>query len=123
AALSGGNQQKVVLARELEREPSVVLVANPTQGLDVGATALVHRKLLEARNRGAAVLLVSGDIDELVTVSDRLVVFYRGHIALETDVHDADTVQIARAMAGTHLEPASEAPVQPAAKTSAPGNA
>jgi simple sugar transport system ATP-binding protein len=104
SALSGGNQQKVVLARELEREPSVVLVANPTQGLDVGATALVHRKLLEARNRGAAVLLVSGDIDELVTVSDRLVVLYRGRIALETAVQDADTGQIARAMAGTHLE-------------------
>jgi simple sugar transport system ATP-binding protein len=104
SALSGGNQQKVVLARELEREPGVVLVANPTQGLDVGATALVHRKLLEARNRGAAVLLVSGDIDELITVSDRLVVLYRGRIALETAVHGADAGQIARAMAGTHLE-------------------
>lgn len=109
SALSGGNQQKVVLARELEREPGVVLVANPTQGLDVGATALVHRKLLEARNRGAAILLVSGDIDELTTVSDRLVVLYRGRIALETAVHEADTGRIARAMAGTHLDSASGA--------------
>jgi simple sugar transport system ATP-binding protein len=129
SALSGGNQQKVVLARELEREPGVVLVANPTQGLDVGATALVHRKLLEARNRGAAVLLVSGDIDELVTVSDRLVVFYRGRSALETDVHDADTAQIARAMAGTHLDPAArpaapgDQPFAPDVQTSAPDDA
>jgi general nucleoside transport system ATP-binding protein len=117
SALSGGNQQKVVLARELERDPGVVLVANPTQGLDVGATALVHRKLLEARNRGAAVLLVSGDIDELTTVSDRLVVLYRGRVALETDVHDADTGRIARAMAGTHVETAAatDAPAAPAA--------
>jgi simple sugar transport system ATP-binding protein len=117
SALSGGNQQKVVLARELERDPGVVLVANPTQGLDVGATALVHRKLLEARNRGAAVLLVSGDIDELTTVSDRLVVLYRGRVALETAVHDADTGRIARAMAGTHVDTAAatDAPAAPAA--------
>jgi simple sugar transport system ATP-binding protein len=120
SALSGGNQQKVVLARELEREPGVVLVANPTQGLDVGATALVHRKLLVARNRGAAVLLVSGDIDELTTVSDRLVVLYRGRIALEAAVHEADTGRIARAMAGTHLDSAaaSGTPAAPASPES-----
>ena len=102
SALSGGNQQKVVMARELEREPVLVLVANPTQGLDVGATALVHRKLLDARNRGAGVLLVSGDIDELLEVSDRLVVLYRGQIAPESPAPSADATRIAHAMAGTH---------------------
>jgi len=105
-ALSGGNQQKVVMARELEREPALVLVANPTQGLDVGATALVHRKLLEARNRGAGVLLVSGDIDELLEVSDRLVVLFRGRIAYESATHAADATRIAHAMAGTDEEEA-----------------
>lgn len=94
------------MARELEREPALVLVANPTQGLDVGATALVHRKLLEARNRGAGVLLVSGDIDELLEVSDRLVVLFRGRIAYESATHAADATRIAHAMAGTDEEEA-----------------
>lgn len=101
SALSGGNRQKVVVARELERKPSLVLVANPTQGLDIGAAALVHRKLLDARNRGAGVLLVTSDIDELLALADRLVVLFRGRVSYRSAAHDADPEAIAQAMAGT----------------------
>ncbi|HSF26933.1 MAG TPA: ABC transporter ATP-binding protein [Actinomycetes bacterium] len=103
-ALSGGNQQKVVVARELERRPRVLLVANPTQGLDIGAAALVHRKLIEARNAGCAILLVSNDLDELRELSDRLVVLFGGRIVLEGTSADLPTPTLASAMAGA-LEP------------------
>lgn len=101
SALSGGNQQKVVLARELLSEPRLVIVANPTQGLDVGATALVHRKLIEARNRGTGVLLISPDIDELIAVSDRLAVLYRGCIVLECKAESENIERIGLAIAGS----------------------
>lgn len=102
-SLSGGNKQKVVLARELERRPKIVLAANPTQGLDLGAAALVHRKLLEARNNGAAIVLVSGDLDELFKVSDRLIVLFKGRIGYQSVTAKADYGHVAAAMAGTTL--------------------
>src|SRR6185295_18797761 len=85
ASLSGGNQQKVVLARELGRKPKVVLAAQPTQGLDVGAADFVQRRLLEVRERGGAVLLVSNDLDELLKLSAALIVLFRGRVVYETD--------------------------------------
>ncbi len=78
--LSGGNIQKVILARVLDREPRVILANQPTRGLDVGASAEVHARLLGARNRGAGVLLISEDLDELLTLSDRLAVLARGRL-------------------------------------------
>jgi general nucleoside transport system ATP-binding protein len=78
--LSGGNIQKVILARVLDREPRVILANQPTRGLDVGASAEVHARLLGARNRGAGVLLISEDLDELLTLSDRLAVIARGRL-------------------------------------------
>ncbi|HHB91466.1 MAG TPA: ABC transporter ATP-binding protein [Anaerolineae bacterium] len=78
--LSGGNMQKVILARVLERNPSVIIVAQPTRGLDVGATEYVHQKLVEQRERGAAILLISEDLDEILTLSDRVAVMYEGEI-------------------------------------------
>lgn len=102
-SLSGGNKQKVVLARELERSPGVILAANATQGLDIGAAALVHRKLLEARNEGAAVVIISGDLDEIFKVTDRLIVLYKGQIAYECQTSEADYNQVARAMAGVEI--------------------
>jgi simple sugar transport system ATP-binding protein len=83
AALSGGNQQKVVLAREIGREPSVLIAAQPTRGLDVGAIEFVHRQLIEARDNGKAVLLVSLELDEILSLSDRILVVYEGQIVAE----------------------------------------
>jgi simple sugar transport system ATP-binding protein len=78
--LSGGNMQKVILARVLERNPRAIVVAQPTRGLDVGATEYVRGKLLEQRQRGAAILLISEDLDEILELSDRIAVIYEGEI-------------------------------------------
>ena len=83
AALSGGNQQKVVLAREIGRGPSVLLAAQPTRGLDVGAIEFVHRRLVEARDDAKAVLLVSLELEEILSLSDRILVIYEGQIVAE----------------------------------------
>jgi simple sugar transport system ATP-binding protein len=87
SALSGGNQQKVVLAREIGREPSVLIAAQPTRGLDVGAIEFVHSRLVEARDNGKAVLLVSLELDEILSLSDRVLVLYEGRVVAE---HGAD---------------------------------
>ncbi len=76
--LSGGNQQKLVLARELSQAPVLIVANKPTRGLDIGAAAYVHQKLAEERERGAAILLISADLDELFVLSDRLMVMYNG---------------------------------------------
>ena len=81
--LSGGNQQKVILAREIDRNPKVLLAAQPTRGLDVGAIEFVHRRLVEERNEGRGVLLVSLELDEILSLSDRILVMYEGEIVGE----------------------------------------
>jgi simple sugar transport system ATP-binding protein len=83
SALSGGNQQKVVLAREISRDPRVLIAAQPTRGLDVGAIEFVHRRLVEARDGGEAVLLVSLELDEVLSLADRILVMYEGRIVAE----------------------------------------
>jgi general nucleoside transport system ATP-binding protein len=83
AALSGGNQQKVVLAREVERDPQVLIAAQPTRGLDVGAIEFVHRRLIEERDEGRAILLVSFELEEVLSLSDRILVVYEGRIVGE----------------------------------------
>jgi general nucleoside transport system ATP-binding protein len=83
AALSGGNQQKVVVAREVERDPRVLLAAQPTRGLDVGAIEFVHRRLVEERDQGRAILLVSLELDEILSLADRILVMYEGRIVGE----------------------------------------
>jgi simple sugar transport system ATP-binding protein len=100
SSLSGGNQQKVVLARELERNPKVLVAAQPTHGLDVGAADYVQRRLLEVRERGGAVVLVSNDLDELLKLSDVLIVLYRGRVFYEADAGSVSVDALARAMAG-----------------------
>ena len=80
ATLSGGNMQKVVVARELAELPSLLLVAQPTRGVDLGATQFIWKTIANARDSGAAVLLTSADLSELLALSDRLLVFYRGKI-------------------------------------------
>ena len=81
--LSGGNQQKVIIARELSGDPPVILVAQPTRGLDVGSIEFIHRRIVELRDRGSAVLLVSAELDEVLGLADRIGVLYRGRIVGE----------------------------------------
>jgi len=83
ASLSGGNQQKVVVAREVARNPRVLIAAQPTRGLDVGAIEFVHQRLVAERDEGRAILLVSLELDEILSLSDRILVIYEGRIAGE----------------------------------------
>jgi simple sugar transport system ATP-binding protein len=83
ASLSGGNQQKVVVAREVSRNPDVLLAAQPTRGLDVGAIEFVHRRLVQERDEGRAILLVSFELEEILSLSDRILVMYEGRIVGE----------------------------------------
>jgi simple sugar transport system ATP-binding protein len=82
-ALSGGNQQKVVIAREVSRDPQVLVAAQPTRGLDVGAIEFVHRRLVAERDEGRGILLVSLELDEILSLSDRILVIYEGRIVGE----------------------------------------
>lgn len=82
-ALSGGNQQKVIVARELSAEPKLLLAAQPTRGVDIGATEFIHNQLMEAKKDGRAILLVSADLDEVMSLSDRIGVMYKGRIIKE----------------------------------------
>ncbi|MEX0816169.1 MAG: ABC transporter ATP-binding protein [Gaiellales bacterium] len=83
AALSGGNQQKVVVAREVSRDPRILVAAQPTRGLDVGAIEFVHRRLVQERDEGRAILLVSFELEEILSLSDRILVLYEGRVAGE----------------------------------------
>lgn len=99
-SLSGGNIQKVLLARVLSRDPRIVVVSQPTRGLDVGATEYVRAQLLARRAAGAGILLVSEDLDELIELADRLVVIYEGRIVGEMAVGGADPERLGLLMAG-----------------------
>jgi simple sugar transport system ATP-binding protein len=98
--LSGGNQQKVVIARECAAQPQALIASHPTRGLDVGATEFVARRLVALRDAGCAVLLNSADLEELLTLSDRIVVLYRGRSVLDRRAGELDVRQIADAMTG-----------------------
>jgi simple sugar transport system ATP-binding protein len=99
-ALSGGNQQKLIVAREFDIKPRLVLVAQPTRGVDIGATEFIHRKLIELRDAGAAVLLVSAELDEVLSLSDRIVVVYEGRIVGEVDPKSVSEEEIGLMMTG-----------------------
>ncbi|AFY44820.1 ABC transporter ATP-binding protein [Nostoc sp. PCC 7107] len=98
--LSGGNQQKVVLARELAGEPNLIIAMQPTRGLDVGATAMVHSQLLAERDRGAAILYISTELEEIMAMSDRIAVIYRGEFVAILDAQTATVEEIGLLMAG-----------------------
>jgi simple sugar transport system ATP-binding protein len=103
-SLSGGNQQKVVLAREIQSNPRVLLASQPTRGLDVGAIEFVHRRLVEQRDAGRAVVLVSFELDEILGLADRIVVLYEGRIVLERASGTTSAEELGLAMAGGVVE-------------------
>jgi ABC-type uncharacterized transport system ATPase subunit len=105
STLSGGNQQKVVVAREFDRDLKLLVLDQPTRGLDVGSIESIHRLIIEKRNAGAAVILVSAELDEVLEMSDRIVVMYRGRIVGEFDGRTADKNEVGLLMATGGREP------------------
>jgi simple sugar transport system ATP-binding protein len=103
-SLSGGNIQKAVVARELSREPRVLIAAQPTRGVDIGATEYIHALLLEQRQKGLAILLISEDLDEIMALSDRIAVIYEGQIMGVVDGEKATAEQLGLLMAGVREE-------------------
>lgn len=101
--LSGGNQQKVILARELSKDPELVIAVQPTRGLDIGAAEFVRQKLVEVRDRGKAVLLFSTDLDEIMTLSDRIAVMYSGRIMGVAPAHELTRQKIGLMMMGQRI--------------------
>ena len=98
--LSGGNQQKVIIARELESGPSVLVMAHPTRGLDIGATRFVPDQMIDARARGVGILLISADFDEILEMSDRILVCFEGRIMGEFSGKNPPVDEISLAMTG-----------------------
>lgn len=105
-ALSGGNQQKMIVAREIERTPKLLIASQPTRGLDVGAIEFVHNQILEQRDKGCAILLVSLELDEVMDLSDRIAVIYSGMIVGIVDAKEADERMLGIMMAGGTKEQA-----------------
>ena len=108
--LSGGNQQKLLLARELSGNPRLLVAVHPTRGVDIGATETIHRLLREQRTSGLATLLISEDLDELLTIADRIAVLYEGRVMGTVDAAGADREQLGLMMAGVSIGPPVEAP-------------
>jgi simple sugar transport system ATP-binding protein len=100
SSLSGGNQQKVIVAREFNRDVGLVVASQPTRGIDVGSIEYIHTRIVEERDKGAAVLIISSELDEVVALSDRVLVMYRGRIVGEFDPKTASTTEIGLAMLG-----------------------
>jgi general nucleoside transport system ATP-binding protein len=105
-SLSGGNQQKVIVARELARPVKLLIVNQPTRGLDVGSIEFIHRQIVKARDSGVAVLLISAELDEIMSLSDRIAVMYKGHILQTVDASVATREQLGLLMAGVVKEEA-----------------
>lgn len=99
--MSGGNQQKVIIARELDRDPDIVIAVQPTRGLDIGAAEYIHKQLIKQRDNGKAVLLVSLELDEVMDVSDRILVIYEGEIVADIDSKNATAAELGLYMSGS----------------------
>ena len=99
-SLSGGNQQKMVVAREFSRESQLLIAAQPTRGVDVGSIEFIHRRIVAKRDEGVAVLLISAELDEILSLSDRVIVMYQGSVVAEVARADATREQIGLYMAG-----------------------
>src|SRR5699024_5036011 len=105
-SLSGGNQQKAVIAREVSRDPELLIVANPTRGLDVGTIEFIHKRLIEQRNKYKAVLLISFELDEILDVSDKIAVMHDGKIVGVVKPEETTEQELGLLMAGSSLEKA-----------------
>jgi simple sugar transport system ATP-binding protein len=112
AKFSGGNQQKLILAREMARSPKVLLVGQPTRGVDIGAIEFIHKQIVAMRDEGTAVLLVSVELDEILALSDRIIVMFQGRIVGETTGDRANERQLGLWMANAHTD-GPEAPMPP----------
>jgi ABC-type uncharacterized transport system ATPase subunit len=99
--LSGGNQQKVIVARELSRDIKLLVASQPTRGLDVGSIEYIHKEIISMRDRGVGVLLISAELDEIMALSDRIAVMYRGKIVATVDAKDATREKLGLWMAGS----------------------
>ena len=99
-SLSGGNQQKLIIGREFELPPKFLLVSQPTRGVDIGAIEFIHRKIVEMRDAGCAVLLVSAELEEVTALSDRLLVIHNGKIVGEVDPKATSNAEIGLMMTG-----------------------
>ena len=106
--LSGGNQQKMVIAREFSRKPHLLIASQPTRGIDVGAIEFIHRRIIKQRDEGAAVLLVSAELDEIMALSDRIAVMYRGRIIDTVPAKKATREYLGLLMAGIKAEPVAQ---------------
>ena len=100
-SMSGGNQQKAIVAREIDRDPDVLIAVQPTRGLDVGAIEYIHGKLVEERDAGKAILLVSLELDEVMQLSDRILVIYEGRIVADLDPKTVTVQELGLYMAGS----------------------
>ncbi len=106
SAFSGGNQQKIVLARELDRHPDLLLVGQPTRGVDIGAIEFIHRRLVALRDAGKAILLVSVELDEILALADRILVMHDGRIVGDVPQAEATERALGLMMAGVPEAPA-----------------
>lgn len=104
SALSGGNQQKLVIARVLSEDPDIIIVAQPTRGVDIGAMEYIHERILDLRDEGKAVLLISADLDEVKSLSDRLMVMYDGELVAEGKPEEFDDKELGLLMTGAKEE-------------------
>lgn len=124
SSFSGGNQQKLILARELDKAPSVLLVGQPTRGVDIGAIELIHQKIIDMRDANCAILLVSVELDEIMTLSDRILVMFEGRIVGSMRGSDADKTTLGLMMANampdtSEPDPTEPDPAEPAPRESA----
>ncbi|HBM74788.1 MAG TPA: ABC transporter ATP-binding protein, partial [Clostridiaceae bacterium] len=112
SSLSGGNQQKMVVAREIVKDPDLLIAAQPTRGLDVGAIEYIHKRLIAERDKNKAVLLVSLELDEIMSLSDRIAVIYDGRIVGILDAKDVTENELGLLMAGGTLAKKAEGGVE-----------
>ncbi|MBP2077716.1 ABC transporter ATP-binding protein [Oceanobacillus polygoni] len=103
-ALSGGNQQKAIIGREVDRSPDLLIAAQPTRGLDVGAIEFIHKKLIEERDKGKAILLISFELDEIMNVSDRIAVMFDGKIVADVKPEETSEQELGLLMAGSQVK-------------------
>ena len=107
--MSGGNQQKAIVAREIDKDPELLVAVQPTRGLDVGAIEYIHEQLVEQRDKGKAVLLISLELDEVMNLSDRILVIYEGEIVGELNPKKTTLSELGLYMAGANRNKSKEA--------------